>query len=62
MHHASKGLTMLASIIVSTVSLIALQVMLVVRVADWVSQDSGSAKGRNDVVSGSVNRRFAGIA
>ncbi|MCJ2033994.1 hypothetical protein [Methylobacterium sp. J-068] len=53
---------MLASIVVTTVSLIALQVVLVMKVADWMSQDSGTAEGRNDVVVGSVNGRFAGIA
>lgn len=53
---------MLASIIVSTLCLIALQVVLVVKVADWMSRDTGTVEGRNDVVLGSVNGRFAGIA
>jgi hypothetical protein len=52
----------LASIIVSTLCLIALQVVLVVKVADWMSRDTGKVEGRNDVVLGSVNGRFAGIA
>ena len=53
---------MLATILVSTASLIALQVILVIKMADWMSQDTGSAEGRNAVVSGSINGRFAGIA
>lgn len=53
---------MLVTILVSTVSLIALQGVLVVKMADWLSQDTGSVEGRNAVVSGSVNGRFAGIA
>lgn len=53
---------MLATVLVSTVSLIALQVILVVKLADWMSRDTGKVEGRNPVVSGSVNGRFAGIA
>lgn len=53
---------MLASIIVSTLCLIGLQVVLVVKVADWMSQGTGAEEGRNDVVLGSANGRFAGIA
>lgn len=53
---------MLATVLVSTVSLIALQVVLVVKLADWMSRATGKVEGRNPVVSGSVNGRFAGIA
>ena len=52
---------MLASILVTTLALIALQIVLVVKLADWLSQDDGSVAGRNEVVVGSANGRFAGI-
>ena len=52
---------MLASIIVTTVSLIALQVMLVVKVADGCRRTAGRAEGRNERAGGG-NGRFAGIA
>lgn len=53
---------MLATVLVSTVGLIALQVVLIVKMADWMSQDTDPVEGRNTVVSASANGRFAGFA
>lgn len=53
--------SMLASILVTTVALISLQVVLVIKLADWLSEDSGPVEGRNAVVLGSANGRFSGI-
>ncbi|MCI9881986.1 MULTISPECIES: hypothetical protein [Methylobacterium] len=53
---------MLASILVTTFALIALQVVLVIKLADWQSQDSGSVEGHNEIVAGAGHGRFAGIA
>lgn len=50
---------MLASILVTTVALISLQVVLVIKLADWLSEDSGPVEGRNAVVLGSANGRFS---
>jgi len=43
MQYALRRPTVLATIVVSTISLIALQVVLVVKVADWMSRDTGTA-------------------
>ncbi|MGU3358849.1 hypothetical protein ACLBWX_00790 [Methylobacterium sp. M6A4_1b] len=53
---------MLVSILITTAALIAMQVVLVIKLADWLSQESGSLKGHNAVVAGAGNGRFAGIA
>lgn len=53
---------MLASILVTTFALIALQIVLVVKLADWLSQGIGSVEGQNKVVVGAGNGRFAGVA
>ncbi len=53
---------MLTTVIISTVSLIALQVLLVVKAADRLSPQSGVRAADDRAASATTAGRFAGIA
>ena len=62
LQYVVKRRAVLASILVTIFTLIALQVVLVIKLADWLSQDSGSVEGHNEIIAGAGHGRFAGIA
>jgi len=53
---------MLTTVIVSTVSLIALQVLLVIKAADRLSPQSGTRTAADHAAAATTAGRFAGIA
>ncbi len=53
---------MLTTVIISTVSLIALQVLLVVKAADRLSPESGTRTAADHAAAATTAGRFAGIA
>lgn len=62
LQYAVRRPAVLASLLVTIFTLIALQVVLVIKLADWLSQDSGSVEGHNEIIAGAGHGRFAGIA
>jgi hypothetical protein len=62
LQYAVRRPAVLASLLVTIFTLIALQVVLVIKLADWLSQDSGSVEGYNEIIAGAGHGRFAGIA
>jgi hypothetical protein len=62
LQYAVRRPAVLASLLVAIFTLIALQVVLVIKLADWLLQHRGSVEGHNEIIAGAGHGRFAGIA